>query len=68
MSGQPATIGLTSGATQLVIQTPVNAQGYGYASWTPTVAGPWTINRLGTAAPSGSTIIPVAAMPTTTAL
>jgi hypothetical protein len=68
MSGQPATIGLTSGATQLVIQTPVNAQGYGYANWTPTVAGSWTINGLGTAAPSGSTTIAVAAMPTTTAL
>ncbi len=68
MSGQPATVGLTSGATQLVIQTPINPQGYGYASWTPTTAGTWTINGLGSAAASGTTTITVAAMPTTTAL
>lgn len=64
MAGQPATIGLTSGATQTVLQTPVNAQGYGYANWTPTAAGSWTVNGLGTAVSAGSTTISVSAMPT----
>lgn len=68
MPGQTATIGLTSGATQQVLQTSVNAQGYGYANWTPTMAGAWTINALGSAVSSGSTTISVAAMPTSTAL
>jgi hypothetical protein len=68
MPGQTATIGLTSGATQQVLQTSVNAQGYGYANWTPTTAGAWTINALGSAASSGSTTISVAAMPTSTAI
>lgn len=66
LKGQAAAIGLALGANQSMVQTVVNAQGYGYAQWTPTAAGVWTVSGLGNTTVAGATTISVAAMPTTT--
>jgi len=68
VAGQTITLGLSSGPIATTIQAVVNAQGWASATWTPTVAGAWTIAGLGTAAPAGSTTITVAPMPTYTVL
>ena len=67
-AGQVVTIGLQLGATAMTVQTTVGTNGYGAAIWTPTSAGAWTINALGSALSSGSTAITVAPMPTYTVL
>lgn len=66
LRGQAAAIGLALGANQTMVQTVINSQGYGYAQWTPTAGGVWTVSGLGNSTVAGSTTISVATMPTTT--
>lgn len=66
--GQVVTIGLQAGATALTLQTTIGSNGFGAVTWTPTGAGPWTINGLGTIANLGSTTATIAPMPTYTVL
>ena len=68
VAGQVVTIGLQLGAEATTVQTTIGTNGYGAAIWTPTSAGTWTINALGSALSSGSTAITVAPMPTYTVL
>ena len=62
------TIGLQLGAAAQTLQTTIGSNGFGAVTWTPTGAGAWTINGLGTIANLGSTTATVAAMPTYTVL
>lgn len=66
--GQVVTIGLQLGAAAQTLQTTIGSNGFGAVSWTPTGAGAWTINGLGTIANLGSTTATIAAMPTYTVL
>lgn len=66
--GQVVTIGLQLGAAAQTLQTTIGPNGFGSVTWTPTAAGTWTINGLGTIANLGSTSTTVAAMPTYTVL
>ena len=68
VTGQVVTIGLQLGAEATTVQTTIGTNGYGAAIWTPTSAGAWTLNALGSALSSGSTTITVAPMPTYTVL
>jgi hypothetical protein len=67
-AGQVVTIGLQFGAIAQTLQTTIGANGYGSVTWTPTAAGTWGINGLGTIVSSGSTTLTVAPMPTYTVL
>ena len=62
------TIGLQLGAAAQTLQTTIGSNGFGAVTWTPTGAGAWTINGLGTIANLGSTTATVAPMPTYTVL
>ncbi len=66
--GQVVTIGLQLGAAAQTLQTTIGSNGFGAVTWTPTGAGAWTINGLGTIANLGSTTATVAPMPTYTVL
>ena len=68
LNGQTITLGLSSGAIATTINAVVSASGWASATWTPTAAGAWTINALGSALPAGSTTITVAPVPTYTVL
>lgn len=67
-AGQVVTIGLQLGAAAQTLQTTIGSNGFGSVTWTPTGAGAWTINGLGTIASIGSTSATVAPMPTYTVL
>ena len=67
-AGQVVTIGLQLGAAAMTTQTTIGTTGYGSVLWTPTGAGTWAVNALGSALSSGSTSITVAPMPTYTVL
>lgn len=67
-AGQVVTIGLQLGAAAQTLQTTIGSNGFGTVSWTPTGAGQWTINGLGTIQSAGSTTATVAPMPTITVL
>ncbi|MCX6432283.1 MAG: hypothetical protein NTX29_05670, partial [Actinobacteria bacterium] len=49
-AGQVVTIGLQIGAAAQTLQTTIGSNGFGAVVWTPTAAGAWTINGLGTIA------------------
>ena len=66
--GQVVTIGLQIGAAAQTLQTTIGSNGFGAVVWTPTAAGAWTINGLGTIASAGSTAATVVPMPTYTVL
>ena len=68
LNGQTITLGLSSGANATTLNAVVSASGWASATWTPTAAGAWTINALGSALPAGSTTITVAPVPTYTVL
>lgn len=67
-SGQVVTIGLQTGQATQVLQTTIGSNGFGAVTWTPTAAGAWTINGLGSILSSGSASVTVAPMPTYTVL
>ena len=67
-AGQVVTIGLQIGAAAQTLQTTIGSNGFGAVVWTPTAAGAWTINGLGTIASAGSTAATVVPMPTYTVL
>lgn len=66
--GQVVTVGLQLGAAAQTLQTTIGSNGFGSVTWTPTAAGTWTINGLGTIANLGSTSATVAPMPTYTVI
>lgn len=66
--GQVVTIGLQLGAAAQTLQTTIGSNGFGSVTWTPTAAGAWQINGLGTIANLGSTSATVVPMPTYTVL
>ena len=68
LKGQPITVGFALGSAGTSQQTVVGSNGFAYMSWTPTLAGAWTISGLGNAIAVGSTTVNIAAMPTTTNL
>ena len=68
LNGQTITLGLSSGANATTLNAVVGANGWATATWTPTAAGAWTINALGSAIAAGSTTITVAPVPTYTVL
>lgn len=68
LKGQPISIGFALGSAGTSQQTVVGSNGFAYMSWTPSLAGAWTISGLGNAISVGSTTVSVAAMPTTTTL
>jgi len=67
-AGQVVTIGLQLGATAQTLQTTIGSNGFGAVTWTPTAAGTWVINGLGSIVSAGSTSLTVAPMPTYTVL
>ena len=68
LNGQTITLGLSSGANATTINAIVGSTGWASATWTPTAAGAWTINALGSALSAGTTTITVAPVPTYTVL
>jgi hypothetical protein len=66
--GQTVTIGVQNGSAAQTIQTVIGSNGYGAATWLPTLAGSWTISGLGNIASITPSTISVAAMPTYTTL
>ena len=66
--GQVVTIGLQNGSFATTLQTTINQNQFGAVTWTPTAAGTWTINGLGSIASVGSETLTVAPMPTYTVL
>ncbi len=68
LKGQPITIGFALGSAGTSQQTVVGSNGFASMSWTPSLAGAWTISGLGNAIAVGSTTVNIAAMPTTTYL
>ncbi|MBK9738973.1 MAG: hypothetical protein IPO93_05590 [Actinobacteria bacterium] len=67
-AGQVVTIGLQLGPASQVLQTTIASNGFGSVTWTPTGAGGWTINGLGSISSAGSTTTTVVPMPTYTVL
>ena len=65
LKGQAITVGFALGSAGSSQQTVVGSNGYASMSWTPNLAGAWTISGLGNAIAAGSTTINIAAMPTT---
>jgi len=68
LKGQPITVGFALGSAGTSQQTVVGSNGFASMSWTPSLAGAWTISGLGNAIAVGSTTVNIAAMPTTTNL
>lgn len=66
LKNQAITIGFALGSAGSSQQTVVGANGYASMSWTPNLAGTWTISGLGNAIGVGSTTVNIAAMPTST--
>jgi hypothetical protein len=66
--GQVVTIGLQLGAAAQTLQTTIGSNGFGSVTWTPTAAGTWQINGLGSIANLGSTSTTIVPMPTYTVL
>ena len=68
LKNQAITVGFALGSAGSSQQTTVGANGYASMSWTPNLAGSWTISGLGNAIGVGSTTVSVASMPTSTQL
>lgn len=68
LKNQAITIGFALGSAGSSQQTVVGSNGYASMSWTPNLAGSWTISGLGNALSVGATTVNIAAMPTSTQL
>lgn len=68
LKNQAITVGFALGSAGSSQQTTVGANGYASMSWTPNLAGSWTISGLGNAISVGSTTVSIASMPTSTQL
>mgnify|MGYP006276088605 CR=1 FL=1 len=66
--GQTVTVGFQLGAAASQAQTTIASSGYGNVMFTPTGAGTWTVNGLGSIISAGSDNFAVAAAPTYTLL
>jgi hypothetical protein len=66
LRNQAITVGFALGSAGSSQQTTVGANGYASMTWTPSLAGSWTISGLGNAIGVGSTTVNIAAMPTST--
>ena len=64
LQGQEVTIGFTVGNAGSSLQTIIGSNGYGYITWTPNVAGDWTVTGLGDASIVGTTTITINPMAT----
>jgi hypothetical protein len=68
LRNQAVILGIQINGVGSSLQTTIGANGIGYISWTPSIAGTWTISGLGNAVALGATNIIVASLPTQTIL
>lgn len=66
LRGQAVTMGFENGNAGTSLQTTIGSNGFGNISWTPAIAGDWTVTGLGTAVVAGTTTVNISPMPTST--